>query len=147
VSIDVETKIIIARPRAEVAEYACEPDNAPEWYANIESAEWRTPRPLAIGSRFAFVARFIGRRLAYEYEVRELTPGEHLVMATADGPFAMETTYLFADAAEGETQMQLRNRGQPSGFPRLLAPVMAPAVRRANRKDLAQLKQILERRG
>jgi hypothetical protein len=146
VGIDVETEIRIARPRTEVAEYVCEPDNAPEWYANIESAEWRTPRPLAVGSRFAFVARFMGRRLAYEYEVRQLAAGERLVMATTDGPFAMETTYTFVDAAAGGTSMRLRNRGEPSGFPRLLAPVMAPAVRRANRKDLSRLKQLLERR-
>ena len=145
-AIDVETEITIARPRAEVADYGCEPANAPEWYANIESAEWRTPRPLALGSRFAFVASFMGRRLEYEYEVRELAAGERLVMATSDGPFAMETTYSFADAAGGGTQMRLRNRGEPPGFPRLLAPAMSPAVRRANRKDLARLKQVLEAR-
>jgi uncharacterized protein YndB with AHSA1/START domain len=145
-AVDVETETTIARPRAEVAAYATEPDNAPHWYANIESAEWQTPRPLAMGSRFAFVARFLGRRLDYVYEVKELVPGERLVMATSDGPFAMETTYSWADAGDGATLMRLRNRGEPSGFSVLVAPLMAPAVRRANRKDLARLKQILESR-
>lgn len=143
-AVDVETEVTIARPRSEVAAYAAEPENATTWYANIERAEWRTPRPLATGSRFAFVARFLGRRLEYEYEVRELVPDERLVMATSDGPFAMETTYTWADAAGGGTTMRLRNRGEPSGFPRLLAPVMGSAVRRANRKDLVRLKQVLE---
>jgi uncharacterized protein YndB with AHSA1/START domain len=146
-AIDVETEITIDCPRDEVAAYAAEPDNATEWYVNIESAEWETPRPLAVGSRFAFVARFLGRRLAYTYEVRELVPGERLVMATSQGPFAMETTYTWSDAPGGGTLMRLRNRGEPSGFSRLMAPLMAPAVRRANRKDLARLKLILERRG
>jgi hypothetical protein len=144
--IDVETEITIARPRAEVAAYASEPDNATEWYANIESAEWQTPRPLAVGSRFAFVAHFLRRRLSYTYEVKELVPGERFVMATSEGPFAMETTYTWADADDGATSMRLRNRGEPSGFSRAVAPLMAPAVRRANRKDLAQLKRILESR-
>ena len=143
-AIDVETEIAIARPRGEVAAYACEPDNATEWYANIESAEWQTPRPLAVGSRFAFVARFLGRRLAYVYEVRQLVAGERFVMATADGPFQMETTYTWADGGGGNTVMRLRNRGEPSGFSRVLTPVMAGAARRANRKDLARLKRILE---
>jgi Polyketide cyclase / dehydrase and lipid transport len=144
--IDVNTEITIARPRAEVAEYACEPDNATEWYANIESAEWRTPRPLAVGSQFDFVARFLGRKLTYTYEVRELQPGERLVMATSEGPFAMETTYSWSDVGDGATLMWLRNRGEPAGFSKLVAPLMAPAVRRANRKDLARLKQVLEAR-
>jgi uncharacterized membrane protein len=145
VAIDVETEITIARPRAEVAAYACEPDNATAWYANIESAVWQTPRPLAAGSRFAFVARFLGRRLEYVYEVKEFVAGERLVMATTDGPLAMETTYSWTDAPGGATLMRLRNRGGPSGFSRVLAPIMARAVRRANRKDLARLKEILER--
>jgi hypothetical protein len=144
--IDVETEITIARPRAEVAAYASEPDNATEWYANIESAEWQTPRPLAVGSRFAFVAHFLRRRLSYTYEVKELVLGERFVMATSEGPVAMETTYTWADADDGATSMRLRNRGEPSGFSRAVAPLMAPAVRRANRKDLAQLKRILESR-
>jgi uncharacterized protein YndB with AHSA1/START domain len=144
VPVDVATEIEIARPREEVYRYASDPDNAPEWYANIASAEWRTQAPLALGSRFAFVASFLGRRLAYTYEVRELVPGEKLVMSTAEGPFAMETTYAWADSPSRGTRMTLRNRGEPSGFSRVAGPMIAAAMRRAIRKDLAQLKRILE---
>lgn len=128
-----------------MAAYASDPDNATAWYENIESVEWRTERPVAVGSRIAFVARFLGRRLAYTYEVRELVPGERLVMSSADGLFPMETTYIWADSGSGGTSMTLRNRGEPSGFSRMAGPVMARAMRRANRTDLEQLKQILER--
>ena len=65
-------------------------------------------------------------------------------MSTSDGPFTMETTYAWSDAGEGATRMTLRNRGKPSGFARVASPMMARAVRRATRKDLARLKQILE---
>jgi uncharacterized protein YndB with AHSA1/START domain len=144
VRVDVVTDVEIPRPRAEVAGYACDPDNATEWYENIESVDWRTPRPLAVGTRIAFVARFLGRRLAYTYEIRELVPGERLVMSTAQGPFPMETTYEWVDAPGGGTRMTLRNRGEPAGFKRVAAPFMAGAVKRANKKDLARLKEILE---
>lgn len=145
--VDVRCEIEIARPRAEVAAYASDPDNATAWYQNIKAIEWESPRPLAVGSRLAFVAGFLGRRLAYTYEVREMVPGERFVMATAEGPFPMETTYTWKDASAAATTMTLRNRGEPSGFAKVTAPAMARAIRRANRKDLRQLKSILEGAG
>jgi hypothetical protein len=146
-AVDVLTEIEIARPRAEVAAYAADPDNATAWYVNIKSVVWQTARPLATGSRLDFVAQFLGRTLAYTYEVAEHLPGERFVMRTAQGPFSMETTYAWEDAGDGLTRMSLRNRGEPSGFAMVTAPVMAAAMRRANRKDLERLKAILEGTG
>ena len=65
-------------------------------------------------------------------------------MRTADGPFPMETTYTWEATPEGETRMTLRNRGNPSGFSRIAAPMMERAMRRATSRDLARLKAILE---
>jgi hypothetical protein len=144
--VDVTTAIEIDRPRPEVAAFATEPDRAPVWYANIDRVAWQTERPLNIGTRLAFVARFSGRTLAYTYEVTDFVPGERLVMATVEGIFPMETTYTWVDLPGGRTSMTLRNRGAPSGFAGLAAPVIAAAMRRANRKDLAAIKSLLERR-
>jgi polyketide cyclase/dehydrase/lipid transport protein len=101
--VDVQTEIEIDRPREEAAAYVSDPDNATAWYKNIKRVEWKSPKPATIGSRVAFVAQFLGRRLEYTYEVKELVPME-----------------------------------------RVVAPVMARAMRRANEKDLARLKNILE---
>ncbi len=143
-AVDVITDIVIDRPPGAVAAFARHPDNAPKWYVNIKSVEWETPPPLAVGSRIAFVATFLGRRLAYTYEVIELEPESRLVMRTSEGPFPMETTYTWERAADGKTRMTLRNRGEPSGFGKVVAPLMANAMRRANGKDLGKLKSILE---
>ena len=143
-AVDVVTEMIIKHPRAEVAAFAASPDNAPRWYANIKSVEWRSEPPLRLGSRIAFVAEFLGRRLTYTYEVVELVPGERLLMRTTEGPFAMETTYEWAEDGTGGTRMTLRNRGTPSGFSRLAAPLLAANMRKANRKDLERLKRLLE---
>jgi len=142
--VDVLTEIEIDRPLPDVAAYAGDPDHAPQWYVNIEAVEWKSPPPLQVGSRLAFVAHFLGRRLAYTYEITELVPESRLVMRTAEGPFPMETTYTWEVAGKQRTRMTLRNRGEPSGFGKLLAPMMAAAMRRANRKDLRRLKALLE---
>jgi hypothetical protein len=142
--VDVQSVIEIDRTRGDVSAYVTDPDTATSWYENIKAVEWKTPRPLAVGSRVAFVAQFLGRRLEYTYEVKDLVPGALMVMSTADGPFPMETTYSWEDAASGRTRMTLRNRGAPSGFTGVAAPIMARAMRRANGKDLLRLKEILE---
>lgn len=142
--VDVRTEIVIERPLDEVAGYAGDPTNAPQWYVNIQSVEWQTSPPVAIGSRLDFVARFLGRRLAYTYEIVALESQSRLVMRTADGPFPMETTYTWTADGNGRTLMTLRNRGEPSGFSTVAAPMMATAMRRANNKDLARLKRLLE---
>jgi Polyketide cyclase / dehydrase and lipid transport len=144
VHVDVLTEIDISRPRAVVAEYASNLDHTTEWYTNIERIDWKSPKPLRVGSQVAFVARFLGKRLAYTYEVRDWAAGQRLVMSTTDGPFPMETTYEWRDSPSGGTTMALRNRGTPAGFSNVAAPMMVGAMRRANRKDLARIKAILE---
>ncbi|HCT79137.1 MAG TPA: ATPase [Micromonosporaceae bacterium] len=143
-AVDVLTEIVIARPLSEVAVYAADPSNAPQWYANIESVTWQTSPPVGVGSKMDFVAHFLGRTLAYTYEITELVPGQKLVMRTAQGPFPMETTYTWTAVDATHTRMTLRNRGEPSGFSKMAAPVMTAAMHRANRKDLARIKRLLE---
>jgi uncharacterized membrane protein len=145
-SVDVTTDIVIDRPVEVVAPYAANPSNAPAWYVNIDSVEWKGDRRVEEGAKVAFVARFMGRRLEYTYELVALVPDERLVMRTTDGPFPMETTYTWTPVSATSTRMTLRNRGEPAGFSKLVGPLMAPAMRRANRKDLARLKSILEAR-
>lgn len=141
--IDVAVEDVICRPLAEVAAYASDPSNAPLWYANISRVEWKTEPPLQVGTKAAFVARFLGRTLRYTYEVTEHTPTS-FVMRTAEGPFPMETTYRYAETPEGCTRMTLRNRGTPTGFARVVTPFIRVAMRRATRKDLNALKRRLE---
>lgn len=142
--VDVVSDILINKPINEVANYAINPDHAPEWYVNIHSAEWKTAKPLKIGSQIAFKAKFLGRDLAYVYEIVEYLPDEKLVMKTANGPFPMETIYIFKKIDNESTKMILRNRGVPSGFSKLFSPFMSSMMKKANMKDLKKIKRILE---
>jgi hypothetical protein len=143
-AVDVTTEVVIERPAHEVAMFAGDPSNAPRWYANIQEVRWRTDPPVHLGSTMDFVARFLGRRLAYSYEIVELVPDERLVMRTAQGPFPMETTYTWEALSPTSTRMTLRNRGEPTGFAKITGSAMAGSMRHANQKDLAALKHLLE---
>jgi hypothetical protein len=128
-----------------VSAFAADPGNATAWYKNIKEVAWETAPPVVVGSRVRFRAQFLGRTLDYTYEVQEFEPGRRFVMSTAQGPFPMETTYTWEDTADGATRMTLRNRGEPSGFAAVAAPVMTRAMRRANEADLRRLRALLER--
>lgn len=143
-SVDVVVSETIRRPVDVVADYTSDPSHAPQWYANISEVEWRTQPPVQVGSEVAFVAHFLGRELRYTYEIVEHTP-RSLVMRTAQGPFPMQTSYRYDPLPDGATRVTLRNRGTPSGFSRLAAPLMGIAMRRATSKDLRALKDVLER--
>lgn len=142
--VDVFTEITINCPLHTLSEYAGNPDNAPEWYVNIDSAEWQTPKPLTLGTKVAFKAQFLGKTLSYVYEIVEFIPEQKLVMRTANGPFPMETTYTWEPINENLTKMTLRNQGNPSGFSKLITPFMSSMMKRANMKDLKKLKELLE---
>ncbi|MBW3112157.1 SRPBCC family protein [Bacillus sp. MCCB 382] len=142
--VDVMTDITIRCPIQKVAEYAADPDHAPEWYVNIDSAEWRTEKPLSVHSQIAFKARFLGKDLSYVYEIKEFVPGQKLVMKTANGPFPMETTYEWESIDGQTTKMTLRNQGDPIGFSRVMMPLMSVMMKKANKKDLMKIKEILE---
>lgn len=144
--VDVITNIVIDSSREKVSEYAMNPDHAPEWYVNIKSVEWLTPKPLTLGSKIAFKAQFLGRELSYVYEMVEFIPAEKLVMKTVNGPFPMETTYIFQNIGENQTKMILQNKGNPTGFSKIFTPFMAKMMKKANKKDLREIKKIIENR-
>lgn len=142
--VDVKIETLIDRPVAQLATYTNDPDNVPTWHVDIKTMEWQTEPPVALGSKCAFVAHFLGNRKAYVYEVVEYDPLGGLTMRTAEGPFPMETTYAYQSIGPTPPRVRWRNRGEPAGFLKLVAPFMALAMRRANNKDLALLKQTIE---
>jgi uncharacterized membrane protein len=142
--VNVSTEITINRDIDIVSEFAANPDHAPEWYVNIDSAEWLTEPPVKEGSKIAFKAKFLGKELAYIYQVTEWVPGERMVMRTAEGPFPMKTTYTWKAVNNGATLMTLRNEGEPKGFSKFISPFMSVMMKKANTNDLKKIKQILE---
>ena len=98
------------------------PHERPECYTNIHSVSWRTPPPPEVGSKLDVEARFLGRRLAYTYEIVDL------------------------EQVAGGALMKLRNRGAPSGFAKVAAPMVAKAMKSAMGEVLDRLARRLASR-
>lgn len=142
--VNVKTVVEISRPINVVSVFAMNPDNAPKWYVNIKSAEWLTQKPLSVGTKVAFKAEFLGKKLSYTYAFTEVVPNAKLVMQTHEGPFPMKTTYIFEAVSQNETRMTLINKGEPTGFSKIFTPIMSFMMKSANNKDLLKIKSILE---
>ena len=143
--LDVGSETVVHRPVDEVAAYAADPTNAPDWYGHIESVEWQTEPVVRVGARAAYLATFLGKRLAYTYEILEYEPGTRLVMRTTESPFPMETAYTW-EPVDGGTRMTLRIQADPSGFSKLVTPFIVGNARRAIADDLESLRTLLEAR-
>ncbi|MGH9277697.1 MAG: SRPBCC family protein [Acidimicrobiales bacterium] len=143
-SVDVVTEIVIDRPVEAVSAYAADPSHAPEWYATHRLG--RVEDAAADRGRVPAAVHGPVPRAAARLHLRDRRPRARRAAghATAEGPFPMETTYTWTAGPPSSTHMTLRNRGEPAGFSKLAAPLMAPMMRRANTKDLHRLKSILE---
>lgn len=141
---DVHVEVTVDRPRAEVARYATDWRNDPEWIGALTEARLFTEPPFGVGSQVSRKAKFLGRSMEYVNEVVEYDPERRLVMRSVKAPFPMTVTYEFEDAGGG-TLMRIRAQGDASGFYRIAGPALSRAVRRGISGDLARLKQKLER--
>lgn len=142
-SVDVTVEQEIARPRDYVAGFASEPANDTLWITALDSARKLTDGEVGAGTRVERVASFLGRRMEYVNEIVELDPGRRLHMRSVKAPFPLTVTYEWEDSSGG-TVMRIHTAGEGSSFYRLAGPVLSTAVRRGVRKDLRELKRVLE---
>ena len=145
-NVDITAEVRVARPPAEVAAYMTDPEHDPEWIGGVSAVRMETPPPVAVGTRVARVAGFLGRRVEYVNEVAGLDD-EHLEMRSVVAPFPMQITYSFVPEGGGGTIVRNRVRGRPGGVFALFGPLLAPLVRRSVQRDLERLRGVLERRG
>jgi hypothetical protein len=128
-----------------VWDYLADPVNDVTWTSGLLEARPLTEGPYAPGFRVERVSQFLGRRLTYTIEVKDVVPGERVEMETTAGPFPIRVTYAL-EPVEGGTRFSIRNRGEPSGFFALTGPLLAAAVRRQVQLDVETLRDVLESR-
>lgn len=145
-STDVTVEVRIQAPRDEVAAYATDYTNDPEWIGAIREARLVTEPPFGVGAQVERTGSFLGRPLQYVNEVVELDPARRLVMKSVKAPFPMTVVYEFEDDRdrEGASVMRIRTTGDASGAYKLAGPLLNQAVKRGVAGDLKRLKERVE---
>ena len=144
--LEVTTKLVIAKPRERVAEFAAEPDNAPKWRSRVKSVTWKTERPVTVGSRIAFEAQNSGKKGGTVFEVTMFEPGHAMKMRSIGAPYPLELIYVWEEGeTAGTTNCKVISRAKPEGLNKVISPFLKGQYKSDNLADLKKLKEIVER--
>ncbi len=141
--ITFETSIFINRPQQEVFDYVSEPANNTQWQSTIESSEWTSEGPIAVGSTLHVVTRFLGRKIESTSELTVWDSPNQFSIKTASGPIPFEGTNRF-ESKENGTQVTVSGKAEPGGFFKLTGGLFAKQLQKQIETDLSALKLILE---
>jgi uncharacterized membrane protein len=141
----VVVELEIDRPASVVWEYMKNAEHNPEWLRNMQSARWTTEPPIAAGSRYEQVARFLGKEVRTSFEVTRLDEGRTVTISSLPGSsFPIEITRQVEPLGSDRSRVREVAAGDSRGFYRIAEPLMRAMVRRNIARDYRRLKQLLE---
>lgn len=127
-------------PIAEAFDYLADFSHTAEWDPGVESAERLTPGPLARGSRFRVVIRFLGRKIPLDYEIQHFERPTRLVLAGGNESIRSIDEITFVSRAKG-TRITYEARLELTGVSRLADPILDLLLRRIGQLAVRGLRE------
>jgi hypothetical protein len=115
----IESRLDPAEAFAYMADFA----NARKWDPSVGESRRVDDGPLAAGSAFELVVRFVGRDVPLRYEILEYDPPRLVVLEARKPGFVSRDTITVA-AAEGGSTVHYDALLEFSGVRKLLGPIM-----------------------
>ena len=144
--VKAEHTVVIERPREEVFEYLTTVDKLPEWQSSVLETHKHTDGPVGVGTSFTEVRKFLGRQLESRLEVTEHEPPERFSLRVVEGPVPFDVRHVLR-ASDGGTTLEVVIEGDPGGFFKVAAPLVARQGKRQLESDFGTMKTLLEARG
>lgn len=139
--MQVQWQGVINRPPEALFPYLADARNEQTWHPQATRVEMTSDGPVGLGARFRGQYKGAGT-LVYAITAHE-PPRRVVFEGTARGmPFV--ATMTLAPTSSGGTQLTDRMELQPSGFFRLLAPLIRPLMQRQTAAAMANLKRTVE---
>ena len=104
-------------------------DRAAQWDPGVSEGVMLTDEPVARGSRFRLVIRFLGRAMALDYEVVDFEPLQRITLQAESGAFRSTDTITFSSDPSG-TLVDYESELDAKGWTRCVGPLLDLAFRR-----------------
>jgi uncharacterized protein YndB with AHSA1/START domain len=128
----------IARSPADVFAFLADGTNGPRWRSGVIDLAHKSGQGKGTIYTQGVKGPF-GRRVPADYELTAFEPDTRIAFRAVAGPVRPEGSYE-VEAAGGGTRVTFSLRCTPSGFARLMAPMVAKTMR----SEVAQLEQLRE---
>ena len=139
----VQASIEIKRPVPDVFAYAADLGNFAEWSGEVIEVEPISEGPMAVGTQFRGVGKFLGRRMEQVVEVTALEPDARFAFKTVSGPVKSENSLTFERVAGG-TRVTEGIDAELGGFFGVADPLVARLLGRQFDMNLANMKDLVE---
>jgi hypothetical protein len=143
--IRIVNEIVIERPPDEVFAFVCDVGNNPQWQRGMHEAHFTSGPPLRLGSTYAQVTSFFGRRIESRYEVVDYVPGRLITGSTTISPVPITFSRIVTPTKAG-TRVTATVEGRPEGLFTLASPIVRRMISASLARDYANLKHLLEGR-
>ncbi|MEK6720846.1 MAG: SRPBCC family protein [Chloroflexota bacterium] len=132
--------VVIRRPVGEVWAFLARLENETLWQQGLIEARMTSEGPMGLGSTGEEIRSWMGRRVATAWKVTAFEADRRFAFKVTK-PMPFTAAYEFATVPEG-TRVEMT--AEPTGFSRVLWPLIANTARKQYETDFAKLKEVLE---
>ncbi|TQM64959.1 SRPBCC family protein [Humibacillus xanthopallidus] len=147
--MDIVRSVTVAQPLDTVFAYLSDFTTTNEWDPGTVRTE-RVSGDGGLGSRYHNVSKFLGRETELDYLVIEHVPGERFALRGENATVVANDTMTFmrSHTAEGEgTTVTYHAAFEFKGVAKLIAPLLAPALKKLGDEAEAGMQDALGRLG
>jgi len=138
---EASNTVEIARPPPDVSAFLADGTNGPRWRSGVIDVAHQAGEGKGAVYTQGVKGPF-GRRVPADYELTAYEPESRIAFRAIAGPVRPEGSYEL-EPAGGATRVTFSLRWTPTGFARLMAPMVAKTMR-CEVAQLARLRELLE---
>jgi polyketide cyclase/dehydrase/lipid transport protein len=135
-----EHSVVIGRPVEEVFAFLARTENETQWQEGLVESRQTSDGPMGVGATGEDVRTSMGRRMVTAWTCTGFEPNRGFEFKVTK-PIPFYAAYRFEEVPGG-TRVEIR--AQPTGFSRLLWPLIARLGRKQYETNFAALKKVLE---